>query len=81
MEGFSKHPKFFKILIACLIGSFVFALNIFPEISQSFELQFKGVPEEANTELFIVFASTALTNYAIEIGLRYRKFGKLFNWI
>lgn len=81
MEGFSKHPKFFKILIACLIGSFVFVLNIFPEISEQFELTFKGVPEEANVELFFVFAITAGCNYLIEIGLRYRKFGKLFNWI
>lgn len=33
MEGFSKHPKFFKILIACLAGSFIFAINAFPDIS------------------------------------------------
>jgi len=81
MEGFSKHPKFFKILMACLIGSFLFAVNAFPELSVYFELQFEGVPEQANIELAILFGIVAAFNYAIEMGLRYRKFGKLFNWI
>lgn len=81
MEGFSKHTKFFKILIACLVGSFVFAMNAFPDLSEYFELKFAGVPEEANTELVTVFTIITVTNYLIETSLRYLKFGKLFNWI
>lgn len=81
MEGFQKHTKFFKILITCLIGSFVFALNLFPDLSEYFELTFNGVPEEANTELVTVFTIIAVTNYVMEISLRYLKFGKLFSWI
>ncbi|KAL4433179.1 hypothetical protein ABPG74_010874 [Tetrahymena malaccensis] len=81
MEGFSKHTKFFKILIACLAGSFIFSMNLFPELSEYFELKFEGVPEEANNELVTVFSIIAVTNYVMEISLRYLKFGKLFNWI
>lgn len=81
MEGFSKHPKFFKILIACLIGSFLFALNAFPELSVYFELKFEGIPYEANIELVTLFTIITVVNYGIEMGLRYRKFGQLFHWI
>ncbi len=43
MEGFAKHPKFFKMLIICLISCFVFSLNMVPGLAEYFELKFLEV--------------------------------------
>ena len=73
MEGFDKHPKFFKILVGCFVGSFVFALNIMPDLSEYFELKFTDVDSKANEELFVLFSIVAVCNYCLEMGLRYAK--------
>ncbi|EGR29218.1 hypothetical protein IMG5_160550 [Ichthyophthirius multifiliis] len=81
MEGFSKHPKFFKMLIVCLIGCFVFSLNIMPDISTYFELKFTDVNSQANEELFKLFSIISICNYCLEMSLRYMKLGKLYGYI
>lgn len=81
MEGFSKNKRFLKVLLFFLIASVVFALNIPEDLSVSLDLKFTGISYDANMELFWLFMKIIVANYLLEIGCRYMKFKKLFNWI
>lgn len=81
MEGFSTNKKFLKVLLFFLAATFVFALNLPEDLSVSLDLKFGGISYDANMELFYLFSKIVVANYILEIGCRYMKFGKLFNWI
>ncbi len=81
MTGFNQNKKYMKMLLFFLVASFVLALNLEESISEYIQLKFDGVSYDANIELAKLFFIVAVSNYVVEILLRYLKFGKLFGWI
>ena len=61
--------------------TFILTLNLTEDINEYMNLTFKNVDYNANIELIYLFIKVIVTNYALEIGLRYMKFKKLFYWI
>ena len=48
MEGFSKHKKFFRFLIAMVVFSLIFSLNYLEDFNSFFELEFTDIDYAAN---------------------------------
>jgi len=48
MEGLRTKKKYLKMMLACLAGTFILTLNLFPEITEKMDCTFEGVSEEAN---------------------------------
>ena len=81
VQGLQSNKTYLKFMVACVAFCFVFAVNYFPDFSDSLELTFKGVPEDANDELLRLFTFVTASSYALEMSIRYLKYKKLFGYI
>jgi len=81
MEGLVKNRRYLKFLVWPLIASLFLVFNLVPDISEMAELSFKDVPFQANIELATVLGIVIGGNYVLERGLKFMKYGKLYEFI
>ena len=81
MESLSKNSKHLKSLIVPLIVGIALIFNASEDISYMMELNFNGIPFEANLKLFYVSFVVVVGTWVLEKGLKFIKYGKIFDFI
>lgn len=54
--------------------------NIFPDLTDMFELKYDGIPYQANIEMLTVFGFMVLSTYLLERLCRFAQYKEFVGW-
>ncbi len=54
--------------------------NLFPDLAETFDLKYDGIPYEANIEMLIVFGFMLVSTYLLERLCRFGQYRQFVGW-